>query len=444
MSRRPTRTTSASLSQRQLVVVVGMAVLICSVFAVISYLLLNDQGNRQSEQTSLVNSATTITPRPAATRPAFPPTWTPTSVAGSTAKPRSTDIPDSTPAPAMVDTPYRACLIGTWRVDDLAQHLLILKPASTNFGFKVAESQGDVLVTFSSDGQVNLQATRFSAKIATQSQDEVYSMDGRVTAGYTVDEAGLVTLTNLDPVHLRFASVMHYGDQLGGADDLTTRLAAVVTGVKPPMVIRPFTATVALDCSEHTLKYAPGFRSLHMERVGSAVSTSAADCLVGTWRYKDPASIIVPNLEYYNGVTRVAENQGQLTYTFSPNGQVGIKAEGVAVTLKLFDEPFRGNQDLIYSFNGQVTASYSITGTHTVVLANVNSRDFSSTAIARIPTFSGSPDQVPISAGREMPPFFGLMPFPGQSDITAMYRCNGDTLDYFPAWPITLDRSDPY
>ena len=156
------------------------------------------------------------------------------------------------------------------------------------------------------------------------------------------------------------------------------------------------------------------------------------------------ASSVLLNTRYFDGVTHIADNQGRLTFAFSPNGQVTIKAERAVATLGLVDKPIRGNRDLVFSFNGQVTANYSLTGTHTVVLSKVNSRGLTFGALSMMPGTTDPSTAARIFEGGVMLPFLSLAPVPGQSNITAMYRCNGDTLEYLPAWPLTLSRSDPH
>ena len=56
-------------------------------------------------------------------------------------------------------------------------------------------------------------------------------MDGQATAGYTIDDAGRIALTNIDLVHLRFNEIRFFDDPLlATTDDLTHRLAGAAAG----------------------------------------------------------------------------------------------------------------------------------------------------------------------------------------------------------------------
>ncbi len=438
------RSKIAGMSGRQVAIVGGLAVLVGLILVICLLLLIDNPVNTLLTQTSLI--ASTRTPMVTLpTRPTFPPTWTPTSMAKPTAKSAPTVTPESILPTLPAATSSTSCVVGTWHFEDLAAHLLTVISGFDHFGFKLVDSQGDVFVTFSADGRVDVQANQFSAKMATQQIANRFFMDGRATAGYTIDGTGQVTLTDIDLKHLRFTETRFFDEPvLATADDLTNRLAAAAAGVEPPITVRPFSATIDLECSDRTLQYAPGIQPMQLTRLGSLDTTAADNCLVGTWEYKDVASSVLLNTRYFDGVTHIADNQGRLTFAFSPNGQVTIKADRAVATLGLVDKPSRGNRDLVFSFNGRVTANYSLTGTQTVVLSKVNSRGLTFEALSMRPDTADPSTAARIFNEGVMLPFLSLAPVPGQSNITAMYRCNGDTLEYLPAWPLTLSRTDPH
>lgn len=438
------RSKNAGMSGKQRIIIGGLAVFVGLVFIILLLLLIDNPVNTQLTQTSVVAA----TPTPMVTlssRPTFPPTWTPTSMARPTAKSVPIVTPESILPTLPATTSSTSCVVGTWHFDDLAAHLLPVISGFDHFGFKLVDSQGDVFVTFSADGRVDVQANQFSAKMATQQIANRFFMDGRATAGYTIDDTGRVALTDIDLKHLRFTETRFFDEPvLATTDDLTNRLAAAAAGVEPPVTVRPFSATIDLECNDHTLQYAPGIQPMQLTRLGSAGATSTDNCLIGTWEYKDVASSVLLNTRYFDGVTHITDNRGRLTFAFSPNGQVTIKADRAVANLGLVDKPRVGNRDLVFSFNGQVTANYSLTGTHTVVLSKVNSRDLTFEALSMMPGTTDPSTAARVFNEGVMLPFLSLAPVPGQSTITAMYRCNGDTLEYLPAWPITLSRSGPH
>ena len=276
MPRETNRSKIAGMSGRQVTIVGGLAVLAGLILVISSLLLLIDNPvDTQLTQISLIASTRTPMVTPPA-RPTFPPTWTPTSIVRPTAKSAPTATPETIPTIQPATTSSTSCLVGTWRFDDLAAHLLPVISGFDHFGFKLVDSQGDVFVTFSADGRVDVQANQFSATMATQQIANRFFMDGRATAGYTIDDAGKVTLTDIDLKHLRFTETRFFDDPvLASVDNLTSRLAAAAAGVEPPIVVKPFSATIDLECTDRTLQYAPGIQPMQLTRLGSPAATAA-------------------------------------------------------------------------------------------------------------------------------------------------------------------------
>ncbi len=197
---------------------------------------------------------------PTSTAPTSAPVAAPTDTPAPTATPLPTATPAPTDTPAPTNAPAQssgpACLVGNWELANIGDYFASIM-AKANTPFTQANQQGNIRLTFGSDGKAVWNANDWKVTLTAQVEginlNVVVSINGSATADYSAT-ADTITFSNRQSDNLVMSSSVNGQTLFSGTSD---QLAAMfgVSGKSNAFNEFPY------ECSGDTLKYTPPIKN---------------------------------------------------------------------------------------------------------------------------------------------------------------------------------------
>ena len=153
----------------------------------------------------------------------------------------------------------------------------------------------------------------------------------------------------------------------------------------------------------------------------TAAPATGATCLVGMWQVTDMSDYFAAVMSKTKTNATIVGQNGQLLYTFTPDGHATIEAQSFQEEIQAKVQGFP--LDMVIAMNGDATSTYTHTLT-TITFAHPDNSRFKISATVNGQEMFGAttPD--------EMAAAFGLSADPKYN--TSVYECDGDTLRITP------------